>query len=173
MWTAPLVVFLVREVGLGAGAIGLLLSLASLGGVVGAALSGRVTRRLGSARGLFALELASGLSALLIPLTTGCWGLVWLVVGNAGVAAFVVAGNVISASFRQRYCPADLLGRITASMRMVNYGTMPVAAVVAGTLATAVGLRTTMRVGAAGVGAAALLLLVGPLTRSRDLPQTA
>ena len=92
--------------------------------------------------------------------------------GNAGVAAFVVAGNVISASFRQRYCPPELLGRVTASMRVVNYGTMPVAAVVAGALATAVGLRTTRWVGTAGVLAAALLLLVGPLTRSRDLPET-
>ena len=165
-------VFLVREVGLGAGMIGLLLSLASLGGVAGAMLSGPVVRRLGSARGLFALEVASGLSALLIPLTTGGAGLAWLVVGNAGVAAFVVAGNVISASFRQRYCPPELLGRVTASMRVLNYGTMPVAAVVAGALATAVGLRTTMWVGTAGVLAAALLLLVGPLTRSRDLPET-
>jgi len=39
-------VFLVREVGLGAGMIGLLLSLASLGGVAGAMLSGPVVRRL-------------------------------------------------------------------------------------------------------------------------------
>jgi MFS family permease len=167
-----LIVFLVREVGLGAGGIGLLLSLASLGGVAGAMLSGRVVRRLGSARGLFALEFASGISALLIPLTTSGAGLTWLVVGNAGVAAFVVAGNVISASFRQRYCPPELLGRVTASMRMVNYGTMPLAAVVAGALATAVGLRTTMWVGTAGVLAAALLLLIGPLTRSRDLPES-
>jgi MFS family permease len=167
-----LLVFLVREVGLGAGMIGLLLSLASLGGVAGAMLSGPVVRRLGSARGLFALEAASGLSALLIPLTTGGAGLAWLVVGNAGVAAFVVAGNVISASFRQRYCPPELLGRVTASMRVLNYGTMPVAAVVAGALATAVGLRTTMWVGTAGVLAAALLLLIGPLTHSRDLPET-
>jgi MFS family permease len=168
-----LIVFLVREVGLGAGAIGLLISLASLGGVAGAALSGPVARRLGSARGLFALEVAGGLSALLIPLTTDGWGLVWLVAGNAGVAAFVVAGNVINASFRQRYCPPELLGRVTASMRMVNYGTMPVAAVVAGALATAVGLRTTMWIGTAGVVAAALVLLLGPLTRSRELPETA
>jgi hypothetical protein len=63
-----LLVFLVREVGLGAGTIGLLLSLASLGGVAGAMLSGPVVRRLGSARGLFALEAASGLS----PPRSGC-----------------------------------------------------------------------------------------------------
>lgn len=85
--------------------------------------------------------------------------------------ACLVAGNVIVASFRQQYCPPELLGRVTASMRVVNYGTMPVAAVLAGALATAAGLRTTMWIGTAGVLGAAFLLLIGPLKRSRDLPE--
>lgn len=170
-YQAVLVVFLVRQVGLGAGLIGVLLSVASLGGVAGAMLSGPVTRWLGGARGFFALSLGSGVSALLIPLTTRDWGLVWLVAGNAGVDACVVAGNVINAGFRQRYCPPELLGRVTAVMRVVNYGTMPPAAVLAGVLATVLGLRPTMWIGAAGVFGAALLLLIGPLTRDRELPE--
>lgn len=109
---------------------------------------------------------------MLLPLTTTGWGLVWLVLGDAGVAAGVVAGNVINGSFRQRYCPPELLGRVTASMRVVNYGTMPLAAVLGGALATAIGLRPTMWAGTAGVLVAALVLLAGPLTRSRDLPET-
>jgi MFS family permease len=171
-YQAILIVFLVREVGIGAGAIGLLFSLASLGGIAGAALAGPVARRFGSARGLFLLEIGAGAAALLLPLTTSGWGLVWLVLGDAGVAAGVIAGNVINGSFRQRYCPPELLGRVTASMRVVNYGTMPLAAVLGGALATTIGLRPTMWVGTAGVVVAALVLLVGPLTRSRDLPET-
>jgi MFS family permease len=170
-YQAILILFLVRVVDLGAGLIGLLLSLASLGGVVGAMLAGPLTRRLGSARGFFALEVGSGLFALLIPLTSPGPGLFWLVAGDAGVIACLVAGNVIVASFRQQYCPPELLGRVTASMRVVNYGTMPVAAVLAGALATTAGLRTTMWIGTAGVLGAAFLLLIGPLTRDRDLPE--
>jgi MFS family permease len=169
-YQAIMIVFLVREVGLGAGTIGVLGSLASLGGVAGAALSGPVVRRFGSARGLFLLEVGAGLCALLLPLTTTGWGTVWLVAGSAGLAAGVVAGNVINGSFRQRYCPPELLGRVTASMRVVNFGTMPLAAVLGGALATTIGLRPTMWVGTAGVLAAAMVLLIGPLTRRRDLP---
>jgi MFS family permease len=172
-YQAIIIVFLVREVGIGAGTIGLLFSLASLGGVAGAALAGPVARRFGSARGLLLLEIGAGLAALLLPLTTSGRGLVWLVLGDAGVAAGIVAGNVINGSFRQRYCPPELLGRVTASMRVVNYGTMPLAAVLGGALATAIGLRPTMWVGTAGVLVAALVLLAGPLTRSRNLPETA
>ena len=171
-YQAILIVFLVREVGIGAGTIGLLFSIASLGGVAGAALAGPVVRRFGSARGLFLLEVGAGLAALLLPLTTPGRGLVWLVLGDAGVSAAVVAGNVINGSFRQRYCPPELLGRVTASMRVVNYGTMPLAAVLGGGLATAIGLRATMWAGTAGVLVAALVLLIGPLTRSRDLPES-
>jgi MFS family permease len=169
-YQAIMIVFLVREVGLGAGTLGVLLSLASLGGVAGAALAGPVARRFGSARGLVLLEVGAGLSALLLPLTTTGWGMVWLVAGSWGLAAGVVAGNVINGSFRQRYCPPELLGRVTASMRVVNYGTMPLAAVLGGALAATIGLRATMWVGTAGVLVAALVLLVGPLARSRDLP---
>jgi hypothetical protein len=41
------------------------------------------------------------------------------------VSAAVVAGNVIKASFQQRYCPPDLLGRLTASTAFLSYGTIP------------------------------------------------
>jgi MFS family permease len=172
-YQAILIVFLVREVGIGAGTIGLLFSVASLGGVGGAALAGPVARRFGSARGLFLLEVGAGLAALLLPLTSPGWGLFWLVLGDAGVSGAVVAGNVIIGSFRQRYCPPELLGRVTASMRVVNYGTMPLAAVLGGALATVIGLRPTMWAGTAGVLVAALVLLIGPLTRGRDLPESA
>lgn len=154
------------------GTIGGLFSLASLGGVAGAALAGPVARRFGSARGFLLLEVAAGLPALLLPLTGPGRGLAWLVVGDAGVAAAVVAGNVINASFRQRYCPPELLGRVTASLRVVKYGTMPLGAVLGGALATGIGLRATLWAGTAGVLVAALVLLIGPLTRGRDLPET-
>jgi MFS family permease len=168
---AIMVVFLVRTVGFGAGLVGLVLTLGSLGGVLGAAVSGRLSRRFGSARALLGCELAAGVFALLMPLTTAGWGATWLIVGDFGLAAGVVAGNVINGSFRQRYCPPELLGRVTATMRVLNYGTMPLAAVLGGTLATVIGLRATMWVGCGGVLAAALVLLAGPLKSHRELPE--
>jgi MFS family permease len=170
-YQAILVVFLVREVGLGSGMVGLVLTLGSLGGVLGAALAGPLSRRFGSARAMLLCEFGAGACALLMPLTSAGWGAAWLVAGDLGVAAGVVAGNVINGSFRQRYCPPALLGRVTASMRVLNYGTMPLAAVLGGALATTIGLRATMWAGTAGVLLAATVLLVGPVKTRRDLPE--
>lgn len=138
-YQAILVVFLVREVGAGAGTVGLLLSLGSLGGVLGALIARPVARAIGSARGMLLLELAAGPFALLIPLTTPGAGLVLLVVGLVGVGAGVVASNVSSATFRLLYTPAELLGRVTATSRAINYSMMPLGAVLGGALASGIG----------------------------------
>ncbi|MBO3746312.1 MFS transporter [Streptosporangiaceae bacterium NEAU-GS5] len=45
MWTAALPLFLIREIGVGPGAYGLVLSLSAVGGIVGAALAHRVAAR--------------------------------------------------------------------------------------------------------------------------------
>lgn len=55
-------------------------------------------------------------------------------------------------------------------MQFLNYGTIPLGAVIAGALATGIGLRPTMWVMTAGVSLAALSLLIGPLKRHRDFP---
>jgi hypothetical protein len=77
---------------------------------------------------------------------------------------------VIKASFQQRYCPPDLLGRLTASTAFLNYGTIPLGALLGGTLGTAVGIRTAMWITTAGVPLAALILFFSPIRRTRDLP---
>ncbi len=86
------------------------------------------------------------------------------------MSAGVVAGNVIKAGFQQRYCPPELLGRLTASTAFLNYGTIPLGALLGGWLGTVFDLRTAMWITTAGVPLAALVLLFSPIGRSRDLP---
>jgi len=86
------------------------------------------------------------------------------------VGITVVAGNVLKNSFRQIYVPRPILGRVTVGMQFLNYGAIPLGALTAGTLASTLGLRPTMWLMTAGLGLAALTLLVGPLKRDRDFP---
>lgn len=165
-----LVVFLIRQVNVSPGGVGLLISGMSVGGVIGAATAATVTRRLGTARGMLVCELAGAPFALLIPLTSPGIGLLWVVLGGIGVGVGVVSGNVINSSFRQTYTPRPLLGRVIVGMQFLNYGTIPVGALLAGTLAANLGLRPTMWIMAAGVPLASLVLLLGPIRRHRDLP---
>jgi predicted MFS family arabinose efflux permease len=164
------VVFLVRSVGLTPGPVGALIAATSAGGVAGAFAARRVAGRIGTARATLLFELGLPMLALLIPLTVGGAGILLFVTGGFCVCAGVVAGNTIKVGFQQRYCPPDLLGRLTASTAFLSYGTIPVGALLGGTLGTALGIRTAMAITTAGVPLAALILFFSPIRRSRDLP---
>jgi MFS family permease len=167
------VVFLVQGIGLAPGVVGVLVTASSLGGVLGALLARRVASRIGTARALVVFELGFGGSSLLIPLAGDGAELVFFVVGSFGVGAGVVAGNVLTASFKQSYCPPELFGRLTASMSVLNYGTIPLGALFGGTVGAVFDLRTALWITTAGVPMAALILLFSPIGRTRDLPTTA
>lgn len=164
------VVFLAESVGLAPGAIGGLIAATSSGGVAGALVARGVAERIGTARATLVFELGLAVFALLIPLSFAGAGLSLYVIGGFCVSAGVVAGNVIKASFQQRYCPPELLGRLTASISFLNYGTIPLGALLAGGLGAVLGVRPAMWIMTAGVPAAALILLFSPIRRSRDLP---
>ncbi|MFI9354250.1 MFS transporter [Streptomyces lydicus] len=163
-------VFLVREVGLPAGAVGALLALASTGGIAGAFAARRTAGRLGTARALLVFELGVPCLALLVPLTTSGAGALLYVAGSFGVSAGVVAGNILKVSFQQEYCPPPLLGRLVASSAFLNYGTLPLGALLGGALGSALGVRTAMWIMTAGVPLAALILLFSPVRTVRELP---
>ncbi|GAA3760267.1 MFS transporter [Micromonospora maritima] len=169
-YQAVLVVFLVRSAHLPAGLVGLLVGLASLGGLVGAACAARLARRLGTARTLLLAGALTGPPALLIPLAGPGARVTWLVLGGVLVSLGVAIGNVVKGSFRQTYTPHRLLGRVTVSMHLLNYGTIPLAALVAGALGAAWGPDGAIRVMTAWLALTPLILLVGPLRRRRDLP---
>ncbi|KKJ99405.1 MFS transporter [Micromonospora sp. HK10] len=169
-YQAVLVVFLVRSAGLAAGPVGVLIGLSSVGGIVGATLATRLARRLGSARALLLAGALTGPPALLVPLAGPGVRVAWLVLGGTLVSLGVAVGNVIKGSFRQTYTPHRLLGRVTVSMQLLNYGTIPAAAVLAGALGAVWGPAGAIRTMTAWLALTPLILLAGPLRRRRDLP---
>lgn len=167
-----LVVFLIRDLGVNPAGVGALLSGMSVGGVIGAASATAIASRFGSARGLLLSELIAAPFGLLIPLAAPGLRLGFVVLGGLAIGVGVVSGNVIKNSWRQGYCPRHLLGRVTVSMQFLNYGTIPLGALLAGTLGTTLGLRPTLWVMLSGLVLATFVLLAGPIRRSRDLPGT-
>jgi MFS family permease len=167
---ALVVLFLVRVVGLGAAAVGLLMALGGIGGVVGAVMVGRVATRLGTARMLLFSALGAGLFGLLIPLTRPGAGVAFYVIGWAVDAAGIAMGSIIATSFRQAYCPPSMLGRATASMRFLGFGSVPFGALAAGGLGTAFGIRSALWI-ILGIDALSGTILLTPAIRSRkNLP---
>jgi len=169
---AIVIVFLVRDVGLSTGVVGLLLAASGLGGVAAATATPRLVHKFGSARTMLVAKVAAGVSSLLIPLTSPGIGLVFFVLGSALVAGFVVVGNVIGGSFRQAYVPPALLGRVLTSMQFVNFGAIPLGAVLGGTAASLLGTRTAIFIMTLIYALAGLIVVVSPVRGRRDLPAT-
>jgi MFS family permease len=169
-YQAILTVFLIREVGVSAGTVGLLVAAMSCGGVLGAGLATRLGRWLGTARAMIVCELGALPFGLLIPLAGPGVRLALPVVAGMVIGAGVVAGNVLKGVFRQRYTPAHLLGRVIVSMQFLNLGAIPLGGLIAGVLAAAIGVRPAMWVMTASLALSGGLMLLGPMRHRRDLP---
>lgn len=138
--------------------------------MLGGLVAGRLARGLGTARALLVIQFTASPFGLLAALAGPGPRLAFFVLGTLVMLAGVVACNVILVSFRQTYCPAELLGRVTATTLFLNFSTVPLGALLGGSLASLLGARTTMWVVTAALLAAGGLLLVGPLRGLRDLP---
>lgn len=169
-YQALLVLYLVRDLHVAPSAVGVLVALGACGGVLGAAVATRVSRRWGSGRASTWLLVLSGPPALLLPLAAPGPRVALVVVATFLVGAGVVAGNVVRAAWRQRYVPAAVLGRVIVTMQVVNYGTMPLAGLLAGALAGSLGTRTAVGIMAAVHLAGCLGMLLSPFRPLRELP---
>ncbi|WP_327090999.1 MFS transporter [Nonomuraea sp. NBC_01738] len=166
-----LVVFLVGDLGLPAGATGLLLAATSAGGVLGAFAARPLAGRVGTARAVLLGKVALAPVGLLIAFADRGAGLVLFVGASIVIIAGIVAGNVVFSGFMQTYVPADLMGRVTTSVQVVNFGAIPLGALLAGALATAFGVRPALFAMLAVFALSGLILLLAtPLGRLRDLP---
>ena len=170
-FSALSVVFLVRQVGLGAATIGILTSAAAVGGVVGAFSATWLRRRMGSARVIWVSLVATAPFALLVPLTSRGRGLLFYAMGVFMTGLGVVVYNVNQASFRQLLCPPRLLGRMNATMRFIVWGTLPLGGLLGGALGAWLGDRDAIWVAVIGVALSPLWLLVSPLRGMRDTPK--
>jgi MFS family permease len=95
------VVFLVRTIEVGPLAVGLLLAVPGVSGLLGALTARRLTGRVGTARGLLLSALAALPFGLLIPLTQPGRGLVFYVAGTLIAATGTATASIIMVSFRQ------------------------------------------------------------------------
>lgn len=170
MAVAIQVIFLVRTIGLGSGAIGLLFSAGSVGGIVGALTAPALARRLGSARVTIWAIGVSGGGGFLLPLTHRGPTVALFAIGTVFGAFGAVVYNVNQVSFRQALCPPELLGRMNATMRFLVWGSMPVGGTLGAVIGSHIGLRTTLWIAAAGALSSTGWLLASPLRTLRDFP---
>jgi predicted MFS family arabinose efflux permease len=168
---ALLVVFLVRTVGLPSAAAGVVMASLGAGGVLGALAARPLGRWLGTARALL-IAVPGGLClALLLPLAGHGPRLAFACVALMCAGGVVVIGNVIVDSFIQAYVPPDILGRVISATWTAAFAMMPVGALLAGVLATTLGVRAALWILTAMIAVSGLTFLLTPMRHLRDLPR--
>ncbi|WP_037914397.1 MFS transporter [Actinacidiphila yeochonensis] len=163
-------VFLVRTLHLRPGLVGLLLALGAVGGVAGGVAARHLARTVGSARISWISMTVLSLPGLLIPMAgPGWWALLFGLGWISWTFASTVAGVSLT-SYRQAACPPELLGRVSAAARWINWGTLPLGGLAGGALASACGVREALWIAVTGGCCAGLWLLFSPLRGMRDIP---
>jgi MFS family permease len=164
------IIFLIRVLHVRPSYTGLVFAGASVGGVIGGILSGRLARWIGSARIIWFSMLVFGLPQLLAPLAEPGWRVALFIIGFAASSFTAVVYNVAQVSYRQAVCPPELLGRMNAATRWIVWGTLPLGGIIGGALGASAGVRPTIWIAYVGSWAAGWWVYFSPLRRMRDIP---
>ncbi|MDY4261786.1 MAG: MFS transporter [Schaalia hyovaginalis] len=160
-------VLVLRDLGMSATALGILLSLGAIGGIAGAIARPWVSRRLGEGRSISVCAFLGVAATLGLPFSAGLGPCaVPLIVGASVVSSFFLTiYNVTQMSLRQRICPPELLGRLNATFRFAVWGMMPLGSLACGALAELLGVTAAFYLFIAGNLLAAALMAFTPAGR--------
>ena len=171
MGGALLVVYAVRELDMSPAALGLAFSLGNVGPLLAAFTTNRIFKRIGVGPTILATSMLFGVAMLFVPLASETTAVPFLVASGALGGFGAVAYNITQLSFRQAICPERLQGRMNAVIRFLVWGTMPLGALLGGTLGTVVGLHTALWVAAIGALFTFLPILLSPVRKLREMPE--
>ena len=164
--SALYILFVTRELGLGAALLGIVITVGGAANLVGAILANRLSARWGQGPTLIAATLAIGTSSLMVPLTRGSVAVcaAVLIVSQLCDVAWPVY-TILETSLRQSIVPSHLLGRVQAARHLLSQGLLPLGALTSGAIATRAGIRGTLLLGAAGMLLSTLWLTASPVRR--------
>ena len=169
---AVVLVFLVRDLELSPGLIGVIFSAGGAGALIAAFTSRRLSNRFGIGPTTIAVGMIWGPANLLIAFAPTGTAAVPVLVASQLLAGFaIVVYNIVQVSYRQAICPPRLQGRMNSVMRFLVWGTIPIGALTGGALGTLVGLRETIAIGAVGGSLAILWIVLSPQRHLRDMPE--
>jgi len=159
--------YLLNDLGLTPFLLGVVISAGGVGSLAGSVFAGRVIRRIGIGRAIVVLFIASSAIGVLTPLATGPLFLATLMVflpQLIGDGLQTIEG-IASVTLRQAVTPDRLLGRVNATLDVLDHGVAPLGAIVGAAIAEAFGVRTAIAVGWIGMVSGVLFLLFSPLPR--------
>jgi MFS family permease len=179
--TTVFAVFVLRQLQLQPWEYGLTLASGGVGGFLGALIAPRVGARFGAGRAIFlarALAVVPWLTLAVAPVSAASRGIVLVPLVAAAQFIYCLAMGIEDPNdtgYRQSVAPDAIQGRMNSTIRTINRVVFFFGALLTGLLATLLGYRMTIGIGAAIFLVAALIVMLSPLFTARhgDQPPTA
>jgi MFS family permease len=174
MQAVIVVLFLVRDLGLSAGLVGLVIAVAGVAGIVGATIGVQITGRLGNGPTFIVGMTLSSLAGLVMAAAGGPAALVLAVL----IVAQLLHGwgptlyGINQQTIRQILIAPEFLARTQATWRFLVFGMQPIGALLGGTLGALVGFRATLVISSLVMLTGTTVALLSPLRTLRRLPGT-
>jgi len=162
-------IYLIRDLGLSPLVLGLLISVGGVGALAGAALAVPVTKRLGQGPALIVTAFIEGLLKFLLPLAAvvPAFAVAFFFVGQLVGDALISAHFIVHMTVRQQVTEDRLLGRVGATINVLEHGVAPFGALIAAALAARYGTQLTLLIAAMGTLTATGWLVFSPLRSLR------
>lgn len=159
-----LVPFALVQLGIGPFAVGLVLAIAGIGGIVGSLLSKPLAERLGVGRASVVSRLLTPLAAVIMAFAPDGQPVLAAVVLGIGQFCYGLefVGNASEMAYRQAVTPDALQSRMNTTIRSINRAMIVVGAPLGGLLADAISARPVLLISAAGFLAGTVYLALSP-----------
>jgi len=170
MTGAILALYAIRVLQLSPALLGAALAVGNLGAILGSLVADRVLDRLPFGRVMILTSMISAVAIVMMVLARPGTALIMLAVGVLIGEFGACIYDIAQISLRQAVTPTELLGRMNATVRFINWGPIPLGAFVGGVLGETIGLRPTLWVAAVGSLLPSIPLLLSQIRGLRRLP---
>jgi MFS family permease len=168
---AIIVVFMVRELDMSPALIGIAFMGGGIGWLIGSLTSVPIAKRIGVGGTTLLGTAICGPGLVLNAIAPKSFPLPFIL-GAGVISAFgAIIYNIQQISLRQLITPQRLQGRMTAVMRFIVWGTIPLGSLIGGALGASIGLRETLVIGAIGTCTSVIPIYFSPIRKLVDFPE--
>ncbi|WP_344472349.1 MFS transporter [Nonomuraea monospora] len=176
-YTAVYMLYMLNTLGIPKALIGVLIALSGAGGLFGAWLTARLSKRYGEDRVLIVSVIFFPIEILTVGLLTGplWWKLALLALTGTVTGGIVVAFATCLGAITLRETPPELRGRVNATTTFAVQGVLALGGLAGGFMAELIGLRQVILICAAGIALSTIWIWTSPLRPQRrrtTLPHT-
>ncbi|MFK4042731.1 MFS transporter [Nonomuraea wenchangensis] len=164
-YVAVYILYMVNTLGIPKGLIGILIAMGGVGGLVGAWLTTRLTKRYGENRILLVTVIFFPFEVLTAGLLNGplWWNVTAMTIVGLMTGGIVVAFSTCLGVITLRETPQELRGRVNATMTFAVQGVLALGGLAGGIVADHIGLRPVILLCAAGMALTTFWIWLSPL----------